>query len=67
MCNNYFATKVSFLNEMKLISDKIGANWEDCMDGFIRDGRIGHSHMQVPGPDGKPGLVEVVFRRIFKL
>ena len=37
------------------------------MDGFIRDGRIGHSHMQVPGPDGKPGLVEVVFRRIFKL
>ncbi len=56
MCNNYFATKVSFLNEMKLISDKIGANWEDCMDGFIRDGRIGHSHMQVPGPDGKPGF-----------
>ena len=56
VCNNYFATKISFLNEMKLISDKVGADWEMVIDGFLRDGRIGHSHADVPGHDGKFGF-----------
>lgn len=56
MCNLYFATKVSFLNEMKLVSEKIGANWDDCVEGFVRDGRVGNSHTNVPGPDGKKGF-----------
>lgn len=56
MNNCYFATKVSFLNEMKLIADKCGANWTDAIEGFVRDGRIGHSHMNIPGPDGKLGF-----------
>lgn len=56
MNNCYFATKVSFLNEMKLISDACGANWEDAKEGFVRDGRVGHSHMSVPGHDGKLGF-----------
>ena len=51
-----FATKVSFLNEMKLLSEKVEANWDDVIQGFLRDGRIGHSHWQVPGPDGKLGF-----------
>ena len=55
MNNTFFATKVSFMNEMKLVSDKVGANWEDCVDGFSLDGRVGHSHLNVPGPDGKMG------------
>ena len=56
MNNCFFATKVSFLNEMKLISDKVGADWETSIEGFVRDGRIGHSHLSVPGPDGKMGF-----------
>jgi len=56
MNNCFFATKVSFLNEMKLISDSVGANWEDALEGFILDGRIGHSHINVPGHDGKFGF-----------
>ena len=56
VCNTYFATKVSFLNEMKRISDKVNANWEDVIEGFLRDGRVGHSHTNVPGPDGKLGF-----------
>ena len=56
MNNCFFATKVSFLNEMKLISDASGANWEDAIEGFILDGRIGHSHISVPGHDGKLGF-----------
>ena len=56
MCNCFFATKVSYMNEMKKLSDKIGANWEDCVEGFALDGRIGHSHLNVPGHDGKFGF-----------
>ena len=56
MNNCYFATKVSFLNEMYQISEKSGVDWETAIDGFVRDGRVGHSHMNVPGPDGKFGF-----------
>ena len=56
VCNTFFATKVSFLNEMKLLSDSVNANWTDVIEGFIRDGRVGNSHTQVPGPDGKFGF-----------
>jgi UDPglucose 6-dehydrogenase len=55
MNNTFFATKVSIMNEFKLLCDKIGANWEDALRGFISDGRIGDSHLNVPGHDGKLG------------
>ena len=56
MNNCYFSTKISFLNEMYQISQKSGVDWETAIDGFVRDGRVGHSHMNVPGPDGKFGF-----------
>ena len=56
MNNCFLATKVSFMNEMKLISDACGARWEDAVEGFVRDGRVSHSHLNVPGPDGKMGF-----------
>ena len=56
MNNCFFATKVSFLNEMKQISDSVGADWNSAIEGFILDGRIGHSHINVPGHDGKLGF-----------
>ena len=56
MNNTFFATKVSFMNEMRQVSDKIGANWDEAVDGFVLDGRVGHSHLNVPGPDGKFGF-----------
>ena len=55
MNNTFFATKVSIMNEFKLLCDKIGANWEDALSGFVSDGRIGDSHLDVPGHDGKLG------------
>jgi UDPglucose 6-dehydrogenase len=55
MNNCFFATKVSIMNEFKLLSDKIGANWDDALRGFISDGRIGDSHLNVPGHDGRLG------------
>ena len=56
MNNCFFATKVSFLNEMKLIAERTNVDWETAVDGFVADGRIGHSHLAVPGPDGKRGF-----------
>jgi len=61
MNNCFLATKVSFMNEMKLVSDACGADWEMAVEGFIRDGRIGHSHINVPGHDGKLGFGGVCF------
>ena len=61
MNNCFLATKVSFMNEMKLVSDACEADWNVAVEGFIRDGRIGHSHINVPGPDGKLGFGGVCF------
>ena len=56
MNNCYFATKISFMNEMKMIAHESGADWNQAVEGFARDGRIGHSHLSVPGPDGRRGF-----------
>lgn len=56
MANCFFATKVMYFNEMKLISDELGLDWQKIMDGTIADGRIGKSHHDVPGHDGDRGV-----------
>jgi len=55
MNNTFFATKVSIINEFKLLAEKLNVNWEDAIYGFASDSRIGDSHLHVPGPDGKLG------------
>lgn len=55
-CNTFFAAKVTLFNLFKEISDAAGVEWEDVRAGILSDGRIAHSHTQVPGPDGKPGF-----------
>ena len=54
--NVFFSVKVSFANEMKMICDTIGADWTTALEGFVADGRVGDSHLNVPGPDGKLGF-----------
>jgi len=56
MANCFFATKVSFMNEMFQICSAIGGDWDASLDGFISDGRIGNSHIDVPGHDGDLGF-----------
>lgn len=55
-CNCYFATKVSYFNEIKLLADRLGLDWELVMDGVLSDGRIAKSHTSVPGHDGDKGF-----------
>jgi nucleotide sugar dehydrogenase len=56
MNNVFFASKVSIMNEMKMLCDAVGANWKEALKGFAADQRIGDSHLNVPGPDGKLGF-----------
>lgn len=56
MNNTFLATKVSFMNEMFLIANKINADWDKAIEGFILDARVGSSHVNVPGHDGKFGF-----------
>ena len=56
MANCFFAVKVGFMNELRQAADKLNVNWHDAVDGFVSDGRIGNSHLDVPGHDGSPGF-----------
>lgn len=56
MCNCFFATKISYMNEMRQASDKLGLDWDSIIRGFLTDGRIGNSHIDVPGHDGHMGF-----------
>ncbi len=56
MCNCFFATKLSFMNEMKQLTEIRGLDWNTIMVGFLSDGRIGNSHVDVPGHDGDSGF-----------
>lgn len=56
VANCFFATKVMFFNEMRLITDELGLDWDRILEGVMSDGRIGTSHYQVPGHDGDVGF-----------
>ena len=44
------------MNEMKQAAIAGDINWQDAMAGFVSDGRIGNSHLDVPGHDGSHGF-----------
>lgn len=54
--NTFLAIKVSFANEMKILCDGIGVPYDQLIKLAQLDTRIGQSHLQVPGPDGKLGF-----------
>ena len=56
MNNTFFASKVSIMNEFYRLANHLGVDWEKALYGFVSDQRIGDSHLDVPGPDGKLGF-----------
>jgi len=56
IANCFFATKVSFFNEVHCLIEKLGLDWHSIINGVISDKRIGQSHFQVPGHDGDKGF-----------
>ena len=55
--NTFLALKVTFFNQLHDIFSEShpSMKWEDFIDIISVDERIGHSHMKVPGIDGKFG------------
>lgn len=53
--NNFLTTKVSFCNEFFEFCNKLNINYENVRKIAVLDNRIGSSHTNVPGPDGKLG------------
>jgi len=54
--NTFLATKVIFMNQLKQLSDALNIEYNVIKECINFDSRIGHSHMLVPGPDGKIGF-----------
>ena len=55
--NSFLATKVMFFNELRNLYDHaVDVNYDAMIEALALDKRIGISHTQVPGPDGKYGF-----------
>jgi UDPglucose 6-dehydrogenase len=56
--NTFLASKVIFFNELKNLFDQmnVAEEWENFISVIAKDARIGDSHMNVPGHDGKLGF-----------
>ena len=56
MTNIFLSTKLSFANEIKILCDKLYINYDELVEYFKLDKRIGNTHLNVPGPDGLYGF-----------
>jgi len=56
LANSFLATKVIFANEMKKLCDAVKIDYSKVADIAKSDLRLGATHWQVPGPDGKLGF-----------
>ena len=54
--NSFLAVKVSFFNEIYSLCENLDIDYKTVADMIAADKRIGGSHTQVPGPDGKRGF-----------
>jgi len=54
--NNYLSMKVTFMNQLKKVMDDFGGSYNQLSRALMADARMGHSHMKIPGPDGKEGF-----------
>ena len=56
--NCFLASKVLFFNKIYDLKDKLNVNdsWEEIINIISLDERIGRSHMDIPGHDGRRGF-----------
>lgn len=56
--NSFLATKVSIMNELYDLLKAVGEEsvWKEVVEGLLLESRIGESHLNVPGHDGKRGF-----------
>jgi len=56
MMNSFYATKVTFMNQMYDVAKQIGADYTAAADICSKHPWMGTHHFKVPGPDGQRGF-----------
>ena len=51
--NSFYATKVTFMNQMYDVAQQLGVNWSHVTGILANHPWMGTHHFQVPGPDGE--------------
>jgi UDPglucose 6-dehydrogenase len=52
-CNGFYATKIQYFTELKLLCDKSGVDYLHVRKMMLRNGWINEMHTRVPGHDGQ--------------
>jgi GDP-mannose 6-dehydrogenase len=53
ICNSFYATKIQFFTEIKLLCDKMDIDYNNIKDLMLQNGWINPIHTQIPGHDGE--------------
>lgn len=56
LANCFLATKVTLLNDFYRLANSLDVDWTTIKELGLQDPRLGTSHWDVPGPDGKFGF-----------
>jgi UDP-glucose 6-dehydrogenase len=51
-CNSFYATKIQYFTEIKLLCDKMEIDYNNVKDLMLQNGWINPMHTQIPGHDG---------------
>ncbi len=51
-CNCFYAVKIQFFNELYLLCQKLGTNYDTILEMMLKNNWINPMHTQVPGTDG---------------
>jgi len=54
--NTFYATKITFMNAIYDVANKVGADYDQLTDILSVHPWMGNHHFQVPGPDGQRGF-----------
>lgn len=52
-CNTFYAVKIQYFNELYLLCNKLGSNYNKIVELMLKNNWINPMHTNVPGPDGK--------------
>jgi UDPglucose 6-dehydrogenase len=51
-CNSFYATKIQFFTEIKLLCDSLGMEYDNIRSLMLNNDWINPMHTIIPGPDG---------------
>ena len=52
-CNSFYATKIQYFTEIKLLCDKMDIDYDNVKDLMLQNSWINPMHTQIPGHDGE--------------